>query len=91
MNKYESRVLPVNQQETTRAAINFNSPIQYVFTFTGEMAMTTSYQRSILKIQKSIEVLIYTQARTINFVHIFEFYVSRDPVTLRNYLECFAL
>jgi hypothetical protein len=47
-----------------------------VFTFMAcEMVMTTSHQRSILKIQKSVEFLIYTYLEVFYFDHIFEFYL----------------
>ncbi len=51
--------------------------LPYVFTFTAwEMAMTTSRQRSILKIEKSVKVLSYgtVSLELFIFVPIFEFY-----------------
>jgi hypothetical protein len=42
--------------------------LPYVFTFTAwNMAMTTSRQGSILKIEESVKVLSYRISRTINF------------------------
>ncbi len=33
----------------------------------------------------------YLYPELLIFAQIFEVYVSRDPVTLRNYFECFAM
>ncbi len=79
MDQQETRVQPLNQQETMRAPKEFcgylsnKCYLQYVFTFTAwEMAMIKFLQRGSLKVQTSVDVLIYSYNDLI-FVRIFEF------------------
>ncbi len=51
------------------------------------MAITTSHQKCILKIWKSVEVIIGTlKARTFYFVHIFEFYLVTQSLKMQEFV-----